>query len=83
MAKRYADALGDVTLTLCRLRVGHAELRARIERRGSLTHLADTNVREAAELDRADFADLCVETGDRTPAEIAREVAERWLRAAR
>ncbi|WP_158882189.1 AAA family ATPase [Amycolatopsis anabasis] len=73
----YADSTAGTAWTLCRLRVGHPELRERILRRGWLTHLADDSVRDAEALERGDFADLCVDTGGLSAAEVARRVRER------
>ena len=75
--REYADLVPGTALTLCRLRVGPAELRARIVRRGWLTELADEAVREAELLDRNDFADLCVDTDGLSVTEVARLVRAR------
>jgi hypothetical protein len=72
--RRHADPLAGTALTVCRLRVGHDELRGRIARRGSLVHLTDEAVRNAAELDRTDFADLVVDTAGLAVAEVAARV---------
>jgi adenylylsulfate kinase-like enzyme len=69
--RRHADLLPGTALTVCRLRVGHDELRGRIARRGSLLHLTEENVRNAAELDHTGFADLVVDTEGLTVAEVA------------
>lgn len=69
--RRHADLLPDTRLTVCRLRVGHDELRGRIARRGSLLHLTEENLRNAAELDHTGFADLVVDTEGLTVAEVA------------
>ena len=74
LVRSYAEPLRGTELTLCRLRVGHDALRARIEHRGWLTHLADESVAEADALDRSDFADLTVDTDGLPVAEVARRV---------
>jgi adenylylsulfate kinase-like enzyme len=72
--RRHADRLAGTALTVCRLRVGHDELRDRIAYRGSLLHLTEESVRNASELDRTDFADLVVETEGLTVADVAARV---------
>ncbi|WHT22395.1 hypothetical protein N8J89_15395 [Crossiella sp. CA-258035] len=79
VARRYTRALPGAAVTLCRLRAGSSELRERFLRRGWLTHLAEAAVREAAELDREDFADLCVDTSGLPAVAVARMVLERWV----
>jgi adenylylsulfate kinase-like enzyme len=74
--RRHADLLPDTALTMCRLRVDHDELRGRITRRGSLLHLTDEAVRNAAELDRTDFADLVVDTTGTPVAHVAAQVRD-------
>ncbi|MEO6086717.1 MAG: hypothetical protein ABIQ18_26745 [Umezawaea sp.] len=77
--RRHADLVPGTALTVCRLRVGDDELRGRIARRGSLLHLTEGNVRNAAELDRSDFADLVVDTAGVSIAEVvARVRAADW-----
>ena len=85
LVRAYAEPLQGAELTLCRLRVGHDALRARIEHRGWLTYLADESVAEADALDRSDFADLTVDTDGLAVAEVARRVraaAGDWPRRA-
>jgi len=74
--RRHADLLPDTALTMCRLRVGHDELRDRIARRGSLRHLTEEAVRNAVELDRTDFADLIVDTAGMAVAQVAAQVRD-------
>jgi hypothetical protein len=77
--RRHAEGLPDSDVTVCRLRVGHDELRGRIARRGSLLHLSEEAVRNADELDRTDFADLVVDTSGTAVAEVvARIRASGW-----
>jgi hypothetical protein len=75
--RRYADLLPGTAVTVCRLRVGTDELRARIDRRGWLVHLADEAVENAEALDGSDFADLCVDTDGVAVPEVVRRVRER------
>jgi adenylylsulfate kinase-like enzyme len=86
-AGAYADVLPAATMTLCRLTAGPAELARRIMRRGRgegswgepgdpLLGQAPAELRRIAEqaaatADRAEHADLCVDTDGRTPAEAA------------
>ena len=77
-ARQYTDRLHGADITLCRLRVGRAELRARFLGRGWLTDLVDGALDDADALERADFADFTVDTDGRAPADIAAEVRERW-----
>jgi adenylylsulfate kinase-like enzyme len=69
--RRHAGLLPDSVLTVCRLRVDHDELRARIARRGSLLHLTEEIVRNAESLDRTRFANRTVDTAGLTVAEVA------------
>jgi hypothetical protein len=64
-------------LTLCRLRAAHAALIERFVRRGWMKHLVEEAVTEADNLDRLDFADLCIDTDGLPVAEVARLVRER------
>ena len=70
-------AVPDAALTICRLRAGAAELRARFFRRGWRHDLVDESVAEAEVLDRTGFADLCVDTDGLAVPEVARLVRER------
>jgi hypothetical protein len=72
-AAGYVAAVPGAAVTVCRLRVDHAELRARLIHRG-LSGYLDDYVDEADALDRSDFADLCVDTGGRSVVEVARLV---------
>lgn len=81
----YAEQVPGSALTLCRLRVGPDELRARFVRRGWMTEPVEEAVREADRADVADLADLCVDTDGLGVAEVAglvRERAGRWPRVA-
>lgn len=67
---RHARMLPDTAVTVCRLSVGHDELRSRIRKRGSLLHLTEENVRNAVALDRSDFAGMVVDTAGLAVAEV-------------
>ena len=71
---RHTRRLPDAAVTVCRLRVGHDELRGRIRQRGSLLHLTDENLRNAAELDRSDFAGMVVDTAGRAVADVVAQI---------
>ena len=71
---RHAGRLPGTAVTVCRLRVGHDELRSRIRQRGSLLHLTEENVRNAVELDGSTFADMVVETAGLAVAEVAARI---------
>jgi adenylylsulfate kinase-like enzyme len=77
VAGGYAARLPGGSVVWCRLRVDEGELRERFVRRGWAVHLVDETVAEAAELDRTDFADLCVDTSGMSVAEVADHVRER------
>jgi hypothetical protein len=77
--RRHVGHLPGAAVTVCRLRVGAAEHRARFERRGWLLNLLDESVRNAADLDRTDFADLVVDTtGLPVPEVVAKVRASGW-----
>ncbi|MFL6077002.1 MAG: hypothetical protein ACJ73S_26715 [Mycobacteriales bacterium] len=76
VADGYAAWLPGGSVVWCRLRVGEGELRERFHRRGWATHLVEETVAEAAELDRTDFADLCVDTSGMSVAAVADQVRE-------
>jgi hypothetical protein len=63
-------------LTVCRLRASPDELRRRLTARGA-PDLVAHSLREAEELDRSSFADVCVDTDGLSVAEVARLVRER------
>jgi hypothetical protein len=77
LVRAYAAHLPGAVLTLCRLRAGHAALTDRFVRRGWMSHLAGEAVAEADNLDRLDFAELCVDTDGLSVVEIARLVRDR------
>lgn len=82
---RYVDALGGKRLLLCRLTVDPEVVRERLRRRhrdepdALVWHLART-VELTRVLDEAPFEDVRIDTTDRTPDAVARDVqrAARW-----
>lgn len=72
----YANEVPGTTLTLCRLRATDEELSSRFITRGWLPHLVDEAVREAAALDRSDFAHISVDTNGKSVPEVANLVRE-------
>jgi hypothetical protein len=77
-ARLYTDRLSGADITLCRLRVNRAELRARFLGRGWLVEQVDQALDDADALERADFADFTVDTDGRAPADIAAGIRTRW-----
>lgn len=78
-ARRYTDRLPGADLTLCRLRVSRAELRARFLGRGWLTGAVEGVLDRAEVLEAAPgFADFTVDTDGRAPSSVAAEVRKRW-----
>jgi hypothetical protein len=77
-ARLYADRVPDAALTVCRLRVGPDELRARFQRRGWRPDLVEESVREAELLDRTDFADHVVDTTGLSVPDVARRIRRHW-----
>ncbi|WP_204034324.1 hypothetical protein, partial [Sinosporangium siamense] len=75
--RQYTDRVPDAAWTLCRLRAGSAELRQRFLVRGWRLDLVDAALARAEALDRADFTDMCVDTGGLTVPEVARLIRER------
>jgi adenylylsulfate kinase-like enzyme len=73
---RLYDQVG-AELTLCRLRVGSGELERRFLGRGWRPELVREAVAQAEELERGDFADVCVDTDGLTVPETALLVRER------
>ncbi|MBW4721420.1 hypothetical protein [Saccharothrix obliqua] len=74
-AHAYFSRRPDWSITVCRLRASEPELRARILARGGpLTALADEAVADARALDRADFADLVVDTDALTADQVVDRV---------
>lgn len=73
----YAGRVPGAAVTLCRLRADRATLIERFVNRGFMTQLAEENADEAEEMDRLDFAELCVDTGGMSVTEAARLVRER------
>jgi adenylylsulfate kinase-like enzyme len=69
--------LVDAEVTLCRLRVGPAELERRFLIRGWRPELVREAVAEAQELECGDFSDVCVDTGGLTVPETALLIRDR------
>lgn len=77
----YAEKAPGTALTVCRLRVGHDELRERFLRRGWMPDLVERAVSEAEALERSGVGDVCVDTDGLGVAEVAqlvRDRAGRW-----
>lgn len=77
IVEMYSAHVPDLAVTVCRLRASESPLRERFLRRNWLTHQVDDAVREAAELDRTDFADLTIDTDQRSAAEVADQIRQR------
>ncbi|MEO3891509.1 hypothetical protein [Nonomuraea sp. B5E05] len=75
--RTYTDLLPEAAFTLCRLRIGSAELRERFLGRGWRPDLVEDALAEAEALERSEYADVCVATGGVTVSEAARLVRER------
>ncbi len=73
----YTSRLPHASVTMCRLRASHATLTRRFLGRGWMPHLVAEAVAEADELDRLDFAGLCLDTDGLTVAEAGRLVRDR------
>ena len=89
----YAGKVPGTDLTLCRLRATPERLSERVFRRGlgrgpvipgpptkskqRLAAMAAEAIREAAEMDAADFADVCVDTDNQNVAQVARHILTR------
>jgi hypothetical protein len=71
-----SGAVHGASVTTCRLRASPDELRRRLTARRA-PDLVAQSLREAEELDRSSFADVCVDTDGLTVAEVARLVRER------
>ncbi|MGY0058531.1 hypothetical protein ACWY4P_18595 [Streptomyces sp. LZ34] len=73
----HADRIPGAAPTVCRLSVGHDELRRRfLGRTGSTVVMADA-LRDAEAMDASDVADVCVDTSGLSVTEVARRVRER------
>lgn len=77
VADTYTDQVPGTALTLCRLRVGHAELRQRFLHRNWLPEQVDAAVEEADRLDHEGFGDVCVDTDGLSIPKVADLVRER------
>jgi broad-specificity NMP kinase len=77
----YRDQTPGATLSLCMLRADPSVIKERFLQRGWNPHPVDEAVREVAELEHTQFADLRVDTDDHSVKEVARMVgaqAENW-----
>ncbi|WP_084962897.1 adenylyl-sulfate kinase [Thermoactinospora rubra] len=74
--REYTALLPEAAFTVCRLRVGSAELKERFLARGWRPDLVEEAIAEAEALDRNGYADVCVDTGGLTVAEAARLVCD-------
>lgn len=72
-----AGLLTGTELTLCRLRVGHGELRSRFIQRGWRADLVDDAIKDADALEHSDFADLCIDTDGLSVPDVAALVRKR------
>ncbi|MDX6255102.1 MAG: hypothetical protein QOJ11_1436 [Frankiales bacterium] len=72
----YTSLLADAAFTVCRLRVGRAELEARFVGRQWRLDLAEETLLKAEALDRRDFADLVIDTDGLDVAHVAQLVCE-------
>lgn len=77
-AAAFVAALPGATVTMCRLRVGLAELRARFVHRGSLLESLGDVDEEFAMLDATDFADAVVDTGGLSIEQVVAAVRGVW-----
>jgi adenylylsulfate kinase-like enzyme len=77
LVRAYVDQVPGAAITLCRLRADHTTLTDRFVRRGWMPQLADEAVVDADDLDRLDFADLCVDTDGLSITEVGTLVRDR------
>jgi adenylylsulfate kinase-like enzyme len=70
-------AIPNVTLTLCRLRVGAEELTRRLVARQGDRGMVAEALAEAEALDAGDVGDLCIDTSGLPAAQVVRQVRER------
>jgi adenylylsulfate kinase len=81
----YRTAVPDAEITVVRLRAALKALRARLRERGDseagLTWLLDRAVQLAPQMDESRVEDVLVETEERDPTELAREILVKlgWL----
>jgi hypothetical protein len=80
-ARMYRDQIPGADLTICMLSADPSVIRERFLRRGWNPHRVDEAIREVADLERAKFANLLVDTDDHSVKEVARMVraqADNW-----
>jgi hypothetical protein len=90
-SRLYREQLSDLSLLVCRLRVGEEELRARLEMRSAgygppvpgrtkwrtvQPETVRAAIGELALLEKTNFADLVVETNGLSPTDVALRVRE-------
>ena len=73
----HAGMIPRAALTVCRLRVGRAELRQRFLGRGGRADTLEEVLSEADAMDASDFADVCADISGLPVAEATRLVRER------
>jgi hypothetical protein len=73
-ARMYRDQVPGVDLAICMLRAEPDVIKERFLQRGWSPHRVGEAIREIAGLERAEFADLRVDTTDRSVKEVARMV---------
>jgi len=70
-ARMYREQIPGAVLTICMLRADPSVIKERFLQRGWNPHLSDEVIREVAKLERTKFADLRVDTDDRSVQEVA------------
>ena len=73
----HAGLVPRAALTVCRLRVGRAELKQRFLGRGGQADMLAEVLSEADAMDASDFADVCIDTSGLPVAAATRLVRER------
>jgi hypothetical protein len=73
----HAGMVPRAALTVCRLRVGRAEIKQRFLGRGGRADMLEEVLGAAEAMDASDFAEVCVDTSGLPVAEAARLVRER------
>jgi len=72
--RMYRDQIPGAALSFCMLHADPSLIKERFLQRGWNPHRVDEAVREVAELEHANFADLRVDTDDHSVKEVARMV---------
>jgi adenylylsulfate kinase-like enzyme len=79
--RTYKNQIPGASLSICMLRANTTVIKDRFLQRGWKPHLVDDAIREIAELERAKFADIRVDTDNHSIKEVARMVraqADNW-----